>query len=913
MTRKRKRKSEEKVIEGFAETGQFQKIVLYAKKVNYTPDYVYLLRSVMRTNPEQGTSFAGMLVADEEPLADINQIADIFMEQNMFQQCTDFLLDALKRNLPQEGALQTRLLEMNLLSAPQVADAILANSMFTHYDRAHIAQLCEKAGLLQRALEHFTDLYDIKRIVIHTHLLNADWLVTFFGTLSVEDALECLEAMLTDDIHQNLQICVQIAKEYHERFTTNALMELLEKIYNGVLDLPACSDHRYIVEYFQNLLISAAIKIDTARVMHYIKYFESFDAPIIADILIENQLYQEAFAIFTKFGDNVSAIKLLIEHCNDLEQAMKFAENCNERAVWLQLSEFDRIVLEEIDEDDACVSESEEPLQDTVDTLEIFKNEFVVVDEELQNIDSKIQTPELTIVYKQASPKPNKLKRKNEKQVKQKQGVKELEERQQKIRRKEKEKQKKNEKEGKTLHKEKGREKKGRQKNEERKHQKVAAKQNTNRKTKAAKFFVPKKAKNKMKTSYNKMKIDLDQEHVLQQTFMSFQKKEDTKLAPVTSRTMNEDERSNFEQLIASNTPICDLYLAQLKNHTIIPRKTNRTWQDDKEVIDGQGVQEEPKKYYRAKFFKFDEDSCPSFYGTWCKKSKTVKSRGRKPFGLDSRLEFEVDFDEEESLYSSDSFEDEYEIDNEFVVSDGYLSDEERQNQNEIELDQENDVELKILHKLNCMRLMRGFSKSTNNRQNITCERPNNPAAVNSDAVSVINKPIPARSLQNVDFAEFIEMFNGIKLSDDSNKCTLPETQAPEVTNHGLQASPKPSNHSIFSCSSCVKKFTAMKNLNAHIRTFHAATSVRYVCDFCGKFCFKSKSNLNEHYENVHRDQIPPHKSRYKSKIIKSTEEKGRENNVTKIDREPMKCPFCVKTCKGTFNLKRHIKRFHQN
>lgn len=52
--------------------------------------------------------------------------------------------------------------------------------MFTHYDRAHVAQLCEKAGLLQRALEHFTDLYDIKRAVVHTHLLNPEvrlWLL----------------------------------------------------------------------------------------------------------------------------------------------------------------------------------------------------------------------------------------------------------------------------------------------------------------------------------------------------------------------------------------------------------------------------------------------------------------------------------------------------------------------------------------------------------------------------------------------------------------------------------------------------------------------------------------------------------------------------------------------------------------
>jgi clathrin heavy chain len=50
-----------KVIQCFAETGQFQKIVLYAKKVNYTPDYIFLLRSVMRTNPEQGAGFAAML------------------------------------------------------------------------------------------------------------------------------------------------------------------------------------------------------------------------------------------------------------------------------------------------------------------------------------------------------------------------------------------------------------------------------------------------------------------------------------------------------------------------------------------------------------------------------------------------------------------------------------------------------------------------------------------------------------------------------------------------------------------------------------------------------------------------------------------------------------------------------------
>ncbi len=57
---------------------------------------------------------------DDEPLADTAQIVDVFMEQNMVQQCTAFLLDALKNNRPSEGPLQTRLLEMNLMAAPQV-------------------------------------------------------------------------------------------------------------------------------------------------------------------------------------------------------------------------------------------------------------------------------------------------------------------------------------------------------------------------------------------------------------------------------------------------------------------------------------------------------------------------------------------------------------------------------------------------------------------------------------------------------------------------------------------------------------------------------------------------------------------------------------------------------------------------
>ena len=60
----------------FAETNQFQKIVLYAKKVSFTPDYIFLLRNVMRGNIENGAQFATMLVQDDPPLAPVEAVSE---------------------------------------------------------------------------------------------------------------------------------------------------------------------------------------------------------------------------------------------------------------------------------------------------------------------------------------------------------------------------------------------------------------------------------------------------------------------------------------------------------------------------------------------------------------------------------------------------------------------------------------------------------------------------------------------------------------------------------------------------------------------------------------------------------------------------------------------------------------------
>ncbi|KAI0924037.1 hypothetical protein AcV5_009400 [Taiwanofungus camphoratus] len=226
-----------KVIACFAETGQTDKIVLYAKKVGYKPDFVGLLQHIMRTNPEKGAEFASQLANDESgPLVDVERVVDIFMSQNMIQPATSFLLDALKDNKPEQGHLQTRLLEMNLVHAPQVADAILGNEMFTHYDRPRIANLCEKAGLLQRALEHYDDIADIKRVIVHANAFPADWLVNYFSRLTTEQSMACMEEMLRVNIRQNLQVVIQIATKYSDILGPVKLIEMFEsfKSFEGL-------------------------------------------------------------------------------------------------------------------------------------------------------------------------------------------------------------------------------------------------------------------------------------------------------------------------------------------------------------------------------------------------------------------------------------------------------------------------------------------------------------------------------------------------------------------------------------------------------------------------------------------------------------------------------------------------------
>lgn len=220
-----------KVVSCLAELQQFEKIIPYCQKVNYQANFLVLISSLIRSSPDRASEFAISLLQNPETSSqlEIEKIADLFFSQNHIQQGTSLLLDALKSDTPDQGHLQTRVLEVNLLHAPQVADAILGNNIFSHYDKPTIASLAEKAGLYQRALENYTDIKDIKRCIVHTSALPVDWLVAFFGKLNIEQTLACLKTLLDNNLQANIQIVVQVATKFSDLIGSAVLIKLFEE------------------------------------------------------------------------------------------------------------------------------------------------------------------------------------------------------------------------------------------------------------------------------------------------------------------------------------------------------------------------------------------------------------------------------------------------------------------------------------------------------------------------------------------------------------------------------------------------------------------------------------------------------------------------------------------------------------
>ncbi|XP_054159440.1 chromatin assembly factor 1 subunit A-like [Oppia nitens] len=191
-------------------------------------------------------------------------------------------------------------------------------------------------------------------------------------------------------------------------------------------------------------------------------------------------------------------------------------------------------------------------------------------------------------------------------------------------------------------------------------------------------------------TSLNKEEIEV----IYCGRFLPFHLGANQTLAPVVSEfAKNRFNQQALDQWMKSQETN-NLYFNNLKSDTYKPFRCNRREKIEPEIIiessvnnnsDGNDDDNESKRY-RVKHLQFHSNVRPPYRGTYSKKSSVIKPRN--PFTKDIDLfDYELESDEEwdeggpgESLNGSDSegsVKDDYEIDNEFFVPHGYLSEDE--------------------------------------------------------------------------------------------------------------------------------------------------------------------------------------------------------------------------------------------
>ncbi|PVV00105.1 hypothetical protein BB559_000117 [Furculomyces boomerangus] len=282
-----------KAVNCFAQLGQFDKISLYSQKTGFVPNWSDLLNQASKLDGDKACTLATMLVKAQPPLMSADAAASILMGHNLIPQTTSFLLDALRDNNESDGPLQTKLLEINLMHAPQVADAILGNRVFTHFDKNRIAQLCERAGLNQRALELYSNIDDIRRVAASAGGISPEWIVEYLGNIPPNNAVLVLRDMLLKDMQQNMQAVVQASTKYSESIGSQSLITMFEetRCFDGLYYylgsvVNTTTDPAVVFKYIQIACQVGQFK----EVERVIRDNNNYDAEKVKNFLTEAQL-----------------------------------------------------------------------------------------------------------------------------------------------------------------------------------------------------------------------------------------------------------------------------------------------------------------------------------------------------------------------------------------------------------------------------------------------------------------------------------------------------------------------------------------------------------------------------------------------------------------------------------------------
>ncbi len=300
--------SSEQTVQSLAETGQFDQIVPYCKRVGYQPNFQTILKKILDSGlQDKAVEFAKMICSRGDggrgqPAVPLPVVVELFLQYHRVSELCSVMMDVLECNRPEDAALQTKLLELSASCGASLTISILQKRQLTYYDKQKVAKLCEQLGLFDYALENFTDIADIRRIIVNTHMLNQEHLLSFICTLEPANAKVCLQDLIKVSSH-NILLATEAGFRLSEAGTLPqadvvTAFESLGSVdgcffYLGKI-LPTTTDKELHFKY-----IAAATKLNKlSEVERVIRDTKNYDAAKVKDFLVEQKLPDPKALVF---------------------------------------------------------------------------------------------------------------------------------------------------------------------------------------------------------------------------------------------------------------------------------------------------------------------------------------------------------------------------------------------------------------------------------------------------------------------------------------------------------------------------------------------------------------------------------------------------------------------------------------
>lgn len=165
-----------------------------------------------------------------------HQCCEIFQSNNKPQELTKYFVENMGDDKVEDSQWQTLVFELNLRNNTQFAVTLFSSGKYTHFNKEKLAPICEQTGLLQQALECYSDVKDIRRIILNVQFFSADYLTQYLGKLPVEHCLVCLQDLLKHN-RTNLNLVSQVASANFQKLGVAPVVEIFKAVgaYDGIV------------------------------------------------------------------------------------------------------------------------------------------------------------------------------------------------------------------------------------------------------------------------------------------------------------------------------------------------------------------------------------------------------------------------------------------------------------------------------------------------------------------------------------------------------------------------------------------------------------------------------------------------------------------------------------------------------